>query len=619
MSRSTTAALGVLALAAAASASSHGSFKRLSDHHRRAAALSERAGVTGTAYYGYQNNTMNACGTFSKDTDLIIGVGPNYYGDMSVTSDKCFQHITVSLVSDPSKSVDVTLTDACEDCGGPGNVYLSTAAFEALTGGSLDAGALDVVWTFGSSAPTTAKGATPATTKAAPATTKAAAPASTDDDDGDLEDCEDDEDTPATDNSHNASGGDNGDDEEDCEDEDDTPAAGNGNTSNNSAGGDSDNGDDEEDCVDEDDSETDGSTSTKADTATKQVTTKAATTAAASTKVSVTPSTTAKATSTKASASAAATGTSTASEGWKLSNKLEGQAFLDFFNYDAGFGDNGGAAEYVNGISEGLAYTSGDQVILAVDDTPTVSARGSLRMVSKTKFNAENNNLFIFDIAHMPAVCGTWPAIWFTGANWPYDGEIDVVEGVSLYNRNIYSVHTGSGCTISDSAVSAITSADIVKKGGTNCDANVDTAGCGFSDKSTSTFGPGFNAAGGGVFALEFGMSGISMWFFQTGKVPADITKGAPTPGAWGSPRMSIPTSTCSPTTFFNDLMLVVDTNLAGVFTEGVWASDGAGGQSKSCKAQTGVATAADYVKNHGAEFAEAAQWKINGFYIYNK
>jgi hypothetical protein len=35
---------------------------------------------------------------------------------------------------------------------------------------------------------------------------------------------------------------------------------------------------------------------------------------------------------------------------------------------------------------------------------------------------------------------------------------------------------------------------------------------------------------------------------------------------------MTVPTANCSPTTFFKDLMMVVDTNLGGSFTEGVWA-----------------------------------------------
>jgi hypothetical protein len=93
MTRSSTAALGVLALAAVATASSHDSFRRHHVRQAHAAMEAKRQVITGTAYYGYQNNTMTACGTMSKDTDMIIGVGPNYYGDLNIASSKCGQHV----------------------------------------------------------------------------------------------------------------------------------------------------------------------------------------------------------------------------------------------------------------------------------------------------------------------------------------------------------------------------------------------------------------------------------------------------------------------------------------------------------------------------------------------
>jgi hypothetical protein len=40
---------------------------------------------------------------------------------------------------------------------------------------------------------------------------------------------------------------------------------------------------------------------------------------------------------------------------------------------------------------------------------------------------------------------------------------------VQLYTDNIYSIHTGDGCTIPNSVVSSMSKVSIVETGGTNC------------------------------------------------------------------------------------------------------------------------------------------------------
>lgn len=57
-------------------------------------------------------------------------------------------------------------------------------------------------------------------------------------------------------------------------------------------------------------------------------------------------------------------------------------------------------------------------VYMAVDSTAIApQGRGSVRVQSRQTFN---HGLFVIDIAHMPGgVCGTWPAFWLIGADWP--------------------------------------------------------------------------------------------------------------------------------------------------------------------------------------------------------
>jgi len=31
----------------------------------------------------------------------------------------------------------------------------------------------------------------------------------------------------------------------------------------------------------------------------------------------------------------------------------------------------------------------------------------------------------------MPHGCAVWPAFWLDGSNWPYNGEMDIVEGMN--------------------------------------------------------------------------------------------------------------------------------------------------------------------------------------------
>lgn len=62
-----------------------------------------------------------------------------------------------------------------------------------------------------------------------------------------------------------------------------------------------------------------------------------------------------------------------------------------------------------------------------------------------------------------------------------------------------------------------------------DCSAGGGTAGCQqqASDASPANYGQGFNAGGGGVYAMEWTSAAISFWFFARGAVPDGLSAAA--------------------------------------------------------------------------------------------
>ena len=112
--------------------------------------------------------------------------------------------------------------------------------------------------------------------------------------------------------------------------------------------------------------------------------------------------------------------------------------------------------------------------------------------------------MVLMDAYHMPTGCGTWPAWWQNGPNWPEGGEIDILEGINTFTQNQVSLHTGQGCTmpgdVNNNQLATLTT------GGFNsydC-SSVDTSnqGCGARDQTNdNSYGSGFNNVNGGVYA----------------------------------------------------------------------------------------------------------------------
>lgn len=60
-------------------------------------------------------------------------------------------------------------------------------------------------------------------------------------------------------------------------------------------------------------------------------------------------------------------------------------------------------------------------------------------------------------------------------------------------------------------------------------------AGCAFTDGEGSAGHP-FNMASGGVFAMLWDDTQISIWRFPRDQIPQDIQNGDPCPESWGTP-----------------------------------------------------------------------------------
>ncbi|KAI1385035.1 glycoside hydrolase family 16 protein [Hypoxylon trugodes] len=249
-------------------------------------------------------------------------------------------------------------------------------------------------------------------------------------------------------------------------------------------------------------------------------------------------------------------------------------------------------AEEANALS--LAGLANEAVYMGVDYTtlnPT-GGRNSVRVNSKKTYN---QGLIIADIAHQPAAqCGTWPAFWTVGPNWPYDGEIDVIEGVNLDTNTTYTLHTGPSCTFTQGDCNAPGTGNI---------------GCGTSSQDTQTLADGFNAIGGGVFALEWTASAINIFFFPRSSIPQDITSGQPNPSTWGQPQTSFSGDGCDIPSHFRDHSIVFDTTMCGDWAGKVFGSD------PTCSSK--AATCEEYVAANPDAFKDS-YWLVNSVKVYS-
>ncbi|PPQ92277.1 hypothetical protein CVT25_008585 [Psilocybe cyanescens] len=252
--------------------------------------------------------------------------------------------------------------------------------------------------------------------------------------------------------------------------------------------------------------------------------------------------------------------------------------------------------------SQNLTFASGNTFIMRADSKKTLSSSGAGRNSVRLQSNKQyTTSVMVFNIRHMPQGCGTWPAVWTVGGDWPNEGEIDILEGVNDQGPNQVTLHTGNGgCTMPASRSETGTAV------GNDCDtADTNNAGCGVKVDDGRSYGPSFNSNGGGWYAVERTNSFIKVWFWSrsAGGIPSDVTSGASKVNTdnWGTPRAFFPSTSCSISSKFGPHNIIFDLTLSQFLQGGDWAG------SSSVYAASGCpSTCVDYVNNNPSAFTNA-------------
>lgn len=295
-------------------------------------------------------------------------------------------------------------------------------------------------------------------------------------------------------------------------------------------------------------------------------------------------------------------------QSYQLVENWHGESFLDYFNFHVGSDPTKGFVTYLDkdsAESAGLIKVNdGGSVYIGVDHTTTLSPSGkgrdSVRIGSKKYYD---HSLVIADLAHMPgSICGSWPAFWSVGRNWPADGEIDIIEGVNLQDHNEIVMHTAGTCSITDTGMTGAVNA-------TGCGEDLGTVGC-VIEGHEGSYGTSFNKQGGGVYAMEWTKEFVKIWFFPRALIPTSITQGAPDVSQFGTP-MGLVQDGCDVATSFKAQSFVFDVTFCGEWAGSVYGNSGCPmsgpDSSKSC---------INYVAKNPAAFQET-YWEINSVKIY--
>ncbi|KAF8609501.1 putative laminarinase [Ceratobasidium sp. AG-I] len=297
---------------------------------------------------------------------------------------------------------------------------------------------------------------------------------------------------------------------------------------------------------------------------------------------------------------------------YKNTDTFIGPSFLAGFNHMAIPDPTHGRVNYVDeptALRLGLTSFTRDSFVIRSDYTTNLTASGpgrnSVRIMSKKKWDT---HVQIMDVRHMPQGCGTWPAYWTTDVvDWPSAGEIDIIEGVNDQGPNAATLHTTSNCTQPATRDHTGTPTQ------NDCDWQTNyNAGCGVRSSQPNSYGPAFNANGGGWYAMERTNTYIKVWFWPRGSrtVPAQVKScGAVVDTrTWGTPFASFVNNSCDIDSHFGPENIIINLTFCGD-----WAGNADVYSASGCPS-----TCVDFVNDTPGAFKDA-YWDIAALRVYQQ
>jgi len=95
----------------------------------------------GTFYF--QNGNAGACGQFNPDSDKIVALDSQLYGDTGKVSQYCGKTIQITNKAN-GKTVKAVVADACPTCDSKGSVDMSVGTFTTIA--EEPTGEIDITW-----------------------------------------------------------------------------------------------------------------------------------------------------------------------------------------------------------------------------------------------------------------------------------------------------------------------------------------------------------------------------------------------------------------------------------------------------------------------------------------